>query len=453
MKNYYDILDVSKDASKRDIKRAYFSLIRKHPPEKDEEKFMEIRNAYDTLSDERKRKIYDEKIGMSSSAKKLLEYAKETMNQSRYSETIKALKEAIKLEPNNKLLKRFLGDIYIANGNSGNAVKIYKELVNDEPNNPEFIGCLAEAYVERGWVKLARKEFKRGLKIDKENTKLLFSLARFCSFEERYEEARETFLKILNVADEFENLEKNNAFGEILRIDILLYDYDNLKVHSRLYIDFAMENDELKDDIAFEMLNLANEVFNSLDINLVKPLVDIAYALDPRDKEIKDLKKHVDKIKDIAPKFKLLMEDKEIHEMISSFICLDFFPENTLIENDKPKDLVIKAAEQTVIENYNRMKGYIEILKRKYPDLYNLKSSFFKNIKNYKKRRKMLKERDFESMLEDMFLDEVVMDEDVDLSSNKEKQEPFVREGKKIGRNDPCPCGSGKKYKKCCGKN
>ena len=28
-----------------------------------------------------------------------------------------------------------------------------------------------------------------------------------------------------------------------------------------------------------------------------------------------------------------------------------------------------------------------------------------------------------------------------------------VREGKKIYPNDPCPCGSGKKYKKCCGKN
>ncbi|MFQ5906462.1 MAG: SEC-C metal-binding domain-containing protein, partial [bacterium] len=28
----------------------------------------------------------------------------------------------------------------------------------------------------------------------------------------------------------------------------------------------------------------------------------------------------------------------------------------------------------------------------------------------------------------------------------------YRREGKKIGRNDPCPCGSGKKYKKCCGK-
>jgi preprotein translocase subunit SecA len=27
-----------------------------------------------------------------------------------------------------------------------------------------------------------------------------------------------------------------------------------------------------------------------------------------------------------------------------------------------------------------------------------------------------------------------------------------VRKDKKVGRNDPCPCGSGKKYKKCCGK-
>jgi len=33
-----------------------------------------------------------------------------------------------------------------------------------------------------------------------------------------------------------------------------------------------------------------------------------------------------------------------------------------------------------------------------------------------------------------------------------EKPQP-IRKKKKIGRNDPCPCGSGKKYKKCCGRN
>ena len=29
-------------------------------------------------------------------------------------------------------------------------------------------------------------------------------------------------------------------------------------------------------------------------------------------------------------------------------------------------------------------------------------------------------------------------------------QPPIVRQGRKIGRNDPCPCHSGKKFKKCC---
>ncbi len=33
-----------------------------------------------------------------------------------------------------------------------------------------------------------------------------------------------------------------------------------------------------------------------------------------------------------------------------------------------------------------------------------------------------------------------------------EKVQPIVRETPKIGRNDPCQCGSGQKFKKCCGK-
>ena len=33
------------------------------------------------------------------------------------------------------------------------------------------------------------------------------------------------------------------------------------------------------------------------------------------------------------------------------------------------------------------------------------------------------------------------------------KKAPIVNDGPKVGRNDPCPCGSGKKYKNCCGKN
>ncbi len=38
------------------------------------------------------------------------------------------------------------------------------------------------------------------------------------------------------------------------------------------------------------------------------------------------------------------------------------------------------------------------------------------------------------------------------LSIAQEKVQTFRRQNPRVGRNDPCPCGSGKKFKKCCGK-
>jgi len=43
-------------------------------------------------------------------------------------------------------------------------------------------------------------------------------------------------------------------------------------------------------------------------------------------------------------------------------------------------------------------------------------------------------------------------DEFEDENESEDKDKPFVRDGVKVGRNQPCPCGSGKKYKQCHGK-
>jgi preprotein translocase subunit SecA len=50
-----------------------------------------------------------------------------------------------------------------------------------------------------------------------------------------------------------------------------------------------------------------------------------------------------------------------------------------------------------------------------------------------------------------------LMDDSAQKQANPQEQAPaqkapFVREGQKVGRNEPCPCGSGKKYKQCHGK-
>ena len=59
MKDYYEILALTPEASKEDIKRAYFKLVRKYPPDRFETEFMNIREAYETLSNEKTRKQYD----------------------------------------------------------------------------------------------------------------------------------------------------------------------------------------------------------------------------------------------------------------------------------------------------------------------------------------------------------------------------------------------------------
>src|ERR1700758_2127271 len=64
-KDYYGILGVKKTASAEDIRKAFRKLARKYHPDvkpgdkKSEERFKEISEANDVLSDEKKRKVYD----------------------------------------------------------------------------------------------------------------------------------------------------------------------------------------------------------------------------------------------------------------------------------------------------------------------------------------------------------------------------------------------------------
>jgi uncharacterized protein YchJ len=70
-------------------------------------------------------------------------------------------------------------------------------------------------------------------------------------------------------------------------------------------------------------------------------------------------------------------------------------------------------------------------------DLYNQKGDNIK-VEHFR----IILEEIHSSFSDDMFFD----------IEDEWHKEPVVKD-KKIYPNDPCPCGSGKKYKKCCGKN
>ena len=71
-KDYYIVLGISRGADLKRIKRAYRTVAKKYHPDltrssESHEKFLEIREAYETLSDETKRKRYDEELSRQGS--------------------------------------------------------------------------------------------------------------------------------------------------------------------------------------------------------------------------------------------------------------------------------------------------------------------------------------------------------------------------------------------------
>lgn len=92
MSNPYQVLGIDRDAPQGDIRKAYFRLVREHPPETDPEGFKRIREAYERLKSEEVRRgtdrflFFDPPTGWASSVEeegellaRLMEMAEEPL--------------------------------------------------------------------------------------------------------------------------------------------------------------------------------------------------------------------------------------------------------------------------------------------------------------------------------------------------------------------------------------
>lgn len=111
----------------------------------------------------------------------------------------------------------------------------------------------------------------------------------------------------------------------------------------------------------------------------------------------------------------------------------------TLKETEKALELYKRAYDMTSPQSYDRD----GVLERLIPLLKDLRRDAEADalIKREEQARKAMEE-------EYSRYDE----EETGFPPALDEQKPMRVISKKIGRNEPCPCGSGKKYKKCCGK-
>jgi uncharacterized protein YecA (UPF0149 family) len=154
--------------------------------------------------------------------------------------------------------------------------------------------------------------------------------------------------------------------------------------------------------------------------------------------------------KQISDKFEQLKLESDIEgleERGFSGLFYDLFNlmQAGIESRDERNDLL--AMEWTILSEINTYRPQLLRLKKEYPYLYALHGAFFNEALSTRNREKMMHQRE-KAFAKKKFQPAAYLDDEEDLD---DEVQTVRREGPKIGRNDPCPCGSGKKYKKCCG--
>lgn len=114
-----------------------------------------------------------------------------------------------------------------------------------------------------------------------------------------------------------------------------------------------------------------------------------------------------------------------------------------------------------LLEVWPKPCGELELMKKEYPNLYECGTDIWKMLNESKGNRAFMKEAGMmeygkiERKFQCGHYFELYPDKRQNMDQlqwDSQEEGTFIRQNKKIGRNDPCSCGSGKKYKNCCGK-
>ncbi|NLA58433.1 MAG: tetratricopeptide repeat protein [Firmicutes bacterium] len=177
MDNHYVTLGVPVHAAPEDIRKAYFRLIRRFPPETHPEEFQRIRTAYEVLSDPVAKQRYDAFLKQGSRINELLEAA--------------ALHEAQE-------------DWY-------GAVEVFLKLLQFLPEDPDLSLRLGECYLRLHSYKKAAEIFEKLVKKDDQEFANWFGLGRAYLGQAVNEEERTTRFALLT--------EARDAFGRAQRLE------------------------------------------------------------------------------------------------------------------------------------------------------------------------------------------------------------------------------------------
>ncbi len=462
MRKDYEILGIEMDADKKEIKKAYFKLIREYTPEKDPERFQEIRAAYERLMEEAEhpeKKIQLEFPADDKFAESMFDQIQQLIDEEDYSKALKTAEEGAGYYNDIECFLYMVARCSILNNNSGKAAKAYEKLVERYPDKIMYRGELARAYYMRGYANKAYRAFREAYAQGWRAYNFLMDYSVCCQDRRKFGEGIDILREYVQSVSP-EDIKK--YVPELLNAYLIMYTMaqdktDALDEIVERILDFLDQAgravSEYSDMLA--SLYLAVTISKSPDSDTMAILADRLQKLLPKGVEFDGL--------NMMSQFYKAQSDERFGTLMRETIMgiLDLAAMELTSENDYA-DFMLMDLVLCHIEEWPNQKSELGILKKEYPQVYELGTDLWEVIEKSILGRSMLKAEflEFYARMERKYPGEgryyklyperkgnaaQVQWDSVDSGT-------FMRSERKIGRNEPCPCGSGKKYKNCCGK-
>lgn len=466
--NDYQILGLSEGAEQKEIKRAYFKLVRQYSPEKDPERFQQIREAYERLTEDSSK----EKEGSitlefpdTPLASQMKEQIQKRIRTRDYQGAMLTAEEGLRYYGEFEGFLYFLAISQRHVGKTGKCVKNFERLVQLFPDKLIYRKELAFSYMERGFMNKAYQAFQTAYSKGIRDLTFLHMFSLCC--KERYmdEQAVSLLLELISLAGKKpkENLELLlDSYGGLFAMEGLASNSE-LQAARKSFMEFLHSAEPYLPEYEEELLYLtgcivANASFYSDNGEPVETIV----------KEVRRIcsvnrnQKH-DPLKKAWENFDIYLEQAAIEhdERLPQWLKESHY---TFMDNDEDPQIIRFAQRDTqlcILEEWPAIRDILRIIKDSYPLFYKGLQDFVQTLENTtdinQLRERLLKDYDRRAQsisggrYYEKYPDRRKKKPTTQWDSDMEGT--YVRSQPKIGRNDPCPCGSGKKYKNCCGKN
>lgn len=310
MIDYFKELNIQIDASDNEVKKAYFNMTKKYPPEKFPKEYRVIRDAYETLIDKSKRDAYILET-FDIEIKNILNEGIDLAKSEKYDLAVLNFEKVLKKYPDNSKVKKDLAVCLMRGRNYKKSSKILKELVIREPNNIEYYKLLINIYGDNYDLKNLEGVLKKSLNL--KNVEVDFYLKLFEIYNES--ELRDYTKAIKVLKDGLENKNINSKKYKLYLKFLDLSDRLDCKDDFNKGCE-ALNGIILKDnyeEVKSSILNLLDRILKEFHFKNGVRLTSTALVLIDEKKDVETLEKIINLRRSFL-ELSRLYEDKSINE-------------------------------------------------------------------------------------------------------------------------------------------